>query len=395
MPRAPVPIRPGAAVAAAIAVAVLAGACSSGSSRATPPTTVAPVASAQPGTSGSTVWLCRPGATPDPCAGDLTATVEAADGSTSTQSSLAARRAPVDCFYVYPTVSTEPTANADLVIQPAEIAAAKAQASRFSQMCRVWAPMYRQQTAADLDRSGLSGDQSALAVAYTSVLSAWRDYLAHDNDGRPVVFIGHSQGAAILIRLLASQIDPVAARRAQMVSAIILGGNVQVPSGQTVGGSFQHIPACASAAQLHCVIAYSSFDSQPPPTALFGRPGQGVSLQSDQRTSTGQQVLCTNPAALGGGTGTLEPYFLAAGRKIRGAAITTPWVTYPVMYSAQCRTENGATWLQVTAVGGATDPRPKVTPNLGPRWGLHGNDMNLALGNLIGLVGDQVRADRP
>src|SRR5471030_2733312 len=115
--------------------------------------------------------------------------------------------------------------------------------------------MYRQQTAADLDRTGLSGDQAAAAVAYASVLSAWRDYLAHDNDGRPVVFIGHSQGAAVLIRLLASQIDPVAARRAQMVSAIILGGNVQVASGHTVGGSFQHIPACESFAQLHCVIA--------------------------------------------------------------------------------------------------------------------------------------------
>ena len=393
MSRAVLLTRPGTAVAAAITLAVFAGACSSGSSRSTAPTTVAPTVPTPSGTSGSTVWLCRPGAPPDPCAGDLTSTVEEADGSTSTQSLLFAGRAPVDCFYVYPTVSAEPTANADLVIQAAEIATARAQVSRFSQVCRVWAPMYRQQTAADLDRTGLSGDQAAAAVAYASVLSAWRDYLAHDNDGRPVVFIGHSQGAAILIKLLASQIDPIAARRAQMVSAIILGGNVQVPSGHPVGGSFQRIPACASAAQLHCVIAYSSFDQQPPLAALFGRPGQGVSLQSDQRASAGQQVLCTNPAAPGGGVGALEPYFLAAGRKARGAPIGTPWVTYPDMYSAQCHTANGATWLQVNAVGGAADQRPEVTPNLGPRWGLHADDMNLALGNLVALVGAQVRAD--
>ena len=55
-----------------------------------------------------------------------------------------------DCFYVYPTVSTETSANADLTVQPAERAAAIVQASRFSQRCTVWAPMYRQVTVAGL-----------------------------------------------------------------------------------------------------------------------------------------------------------------------------------------------------------------------------------------------------
>ena len=51
---------------------------------------------------------------------------------------------------------------------------------------------------------------AADSVAYASLLSAgWSDYLAHDNDGRPVIFIGHSQGAAMLIQLMLSgQIDP-------------------------------------------------------------------------------------------------------------------------------------------------------------------------------------------
>jgi len=300
----------------------------------------------------------------------------------------------VDCFYVYPTVSAESTANADLTIQPAEVAVAQAQAERFSQVCRVWAPMYRQQTLADLTRSGLSGDPTAVGVAYTSVLSAWRDYLEHDNNGRPVVFIGHSQGAAILIRLLASQIDPVLARRTQMISAIILGGNVQVLAGRDIGGSFQHIPACRSSTQQHCVIAYSSFNHPPPPTSLFGRPGQGVSLQSGQRTKAGQQVLCTNPAALAAGSGTLDPYFLAAGRGTHGRPINTPWVTYPDMYAARCDTANGATWLQITHIGGVDDVRPKVKPLDGPDWGLHVDDVNLALGNLVMIVAQQTHAEQ-
>jgi len=290
-------------------------------------------------------------------------------------------------------VSPESTANADLTIQPAEIAVARAQAARFSQVCRVWAPMYRQQTVADLARTGLSGDPTAATLAYASVLSAWRDYLAHDNSGRPVVFIGHSQGAAILIRLLASQIDPVPARRTQMISALIFGGNVQVLTGHDIGGSFHHIPACTSATQLHCVIAYSSFARQPPAASLFGRPGQGVSLQSNQRTTAGQQVLCTNPAALAGGTGVLEPYFLAVGRTALGKPIDTPWVTYPNMYRAQCDTANGATWLQITATGGAGDVRPKVKALQGPAWGLHVDDVNLALGNLVAILTQQIHID--
>ena len=55
-----------------------------------------------------------------------------------------------DCFYIYPTVSTQRTNNANLKIQAAEVDAAVAQASQFSPVCRVWAPMYRQRTEASL-----------------------------------------------------------------------------------------------------------------------------------------------------------------------------------------------------------------------------------------------------
>jgi hypothetical protein len=204
--------------------------------------------------------------------------------------------------------------------------------------------------------------------------------LANDNDGRPIVFIGHSQGAANLIRLLRSQVDGNPALRGRMVSAIILGGNVQVPEGKTVGGTFAHIPACTKTSQTGCVIAYSSFSSPPPVDSLFGRPGQGVSLQSDQKTQRGQQVVCTNPAALGGtGAAPLAPYFVAS-----ASATGEPWVTYPGLYTAACTSVGGATWLQITARAG--DGRPVVTPTLGPTWGLHLDDVNLVLGNLVNDV---------
>ena len=186
----------------------------------------------------------------------------------------------------------------------------------------------------------------------------------------------------MLIRLLSAQFDSNAALRSRMVSAIIAGGNVTVPSGKTVGSTFRHIPLCTSTGETGCVIAYSSFPGQPPANSVFGRPGQGVSLQSGQTTRAGLQVACVNPAAVGGGAAALSPlHHLDAARRAR--AVTTPWVTYPDLYSAACMTDSGATWLQVTTTRGAGDPRPTVTEPLGPTWGYHLQDINLALGNLV------------
>jgi hypothetical protein len=382
---------------------LLAAACSAAGPAPAASTTATTATTAPAGTTPSadtsrtdaagTVWLCRPGLVDDPCAGNLDATSVGPDGATLRRTASAAPSSGFDCFYVYPTVSTETTENADLTVQPAETAVAVAQAARFSQVCRVWAPMYRQRTVSSL-ANGLGNDPTADAVAYASVLSGWRDYLVHDNHGRPVVFIGHSQGAAMLIRLLRSQIDPDPALRKLVVSAIILGGNVQVPTGGTVGGTFQNIPACASATQTGCVIAYSSYLMQPPSDSLFGRPGQGVSLQSGQTASTGFQVLCTNPADLGGGSGPLDPYFPASGSGGADTTITTPWVEYPDLYTAQCESSGGATWLQVVDIGTPSDRRPRVAETLGPLWGLHLDDVNLALGNLVAIVGQQEAAYR-
>jgi hypothetical protein len=343
-------------------------------------------ASAHTTASTSTVWLCRPGQVDDPCSYPLQSTAVAATGARTTKRGLPAPTSKFDCFYVYPTVSTEQTDNSNLAVQRAEVDVAVAQVSRFSQVCRVWAPMYRQRTEVSL-LQGLGADQHATTVAYDSLLAAFRDYIAHDNDGRPIVFIGHSQGAAMLIRLLASQVDPEPLLRARTVVAILAGGNVTVPDGKTVGASFRHLSLCTATDEPGCVIAYSSFPSQPPADSDFGRPGTGVSLQSGQTATTGLQVACVNPAAIAGGTADLDPYFPAAASAPPPPPVTTPWVSYPDLYSAVCRHAAGATWLQVNTLTVAG--RPVVSETLGPAWGYHLDDISLALGNLV----DDVRAE--
>jgi hypothetical protein len=325
-------------------------------------------------------WLCRPGLAGDPCLYPRDASAIASNGDKTVIPAVAASQPAFDCFYVYPTVTASAaTSNTGTAVTPALEGAAVAQASRFSQVCNVWAPTYRQRTSASL-AEGLGNDPAADQISYDSLLAGWKDYLAHDNDGRPIVFIGHSQGAANLVRLLRSQVDGNQALRDRMVSAIILGGNVQVPEGKTVGGTFAHIPACTKASQTGCVIAYSSFSTPPPADSLFGRPGRGVSLQSGQKTERGQQVVCTNPAALGESEAApLTPYFVSS-----AGTSGEPWVTYPGLYTGACESSGGATWLQISARAG--DGRPVVTPTLGPTWGLHLDDVSLALGDLVNDV---------
>ena len=228
-----------------------------------------------------TVWLCRPGIVSNPCTSNLTASVVAANGAARIEHASGPANPPVDCFYVYPTVSRQPTTNANLQIDPEERSVAVSQASRFSTACRVYAPMYPQLTLHAIFTPGGITAQSA-AIAYGGVVSAFHNYLAHYNHGRGIVFIGHSQGASLLIALLRREVDPNPSLRRRLVSALLLGGNVTVARGKRTGGDFTHIPACEAAGETGCVVAYSSFDGAPAgqqqvrPCRTGGQPAAGL-----------------------------------------------------------------------------------------------------------------------
>lgn len=333
----------------------------------------------------STVWLCRPGLVHDPCTASLSTTSVPASGARSVETASAATDSTFDCFYVYPTVSDEPGENADLVVQPAQRDAAIVQASPFSQVCNVWSPMYRQTTLGDIVKYGIAGPPThAVRTAYDSLLSGWKDFLAHDDGGRPIILIGHSQGAALLIRLVRQEIDPDPSVRARTVLAILAGGNLQVPTGKTVGATFRHVPLCTRTGETGCAIAWSSFPSEPTPSSPFGRPGKGVSIQAGETATRGEQVACTNPAALGGGTAALDPYFVGAQVPALSPPATTLWVTFPGLYRARCEHEGDVTWLQVDHATGTG--RPVVSETAGRPFGYHADDVNLALGNLLADV---------
>lgn len=248
-----------------------------------------------------------------------------------------AKDPPIDCFYVYPTVSQQTRANADLSIDPEEQSVARYQVALFSQVCNVYAPIYPQLTVHAASSGGISANN--IQIAYEGVRAAFADYMANYNHGRGIVFIGHSQGSEVLTGLIHNEVDTNPVVRKQLVSAFLIGGNVTVPVGKTVGGDFANIPACGSATQTGCVVAYSSFDTPPPAGAVFGRP----SILSMFSFGTGpQQVLCVNPALPGGGSAPLKTYFETAYVVRLGVAPSptpmTHYVTYTGELTGECKT---------------------------------------------------------
>jgi hypothetical protein len=347
-------------------------------------------------------WLCLPGRD-DVCSKPLPTTALNANGYGSVGQAVPARDPKIDCFYVYPTVSRDAGDNSDMTAGPEEQATAAVQFARFAGTCRTFAPVYRQATLAALLRQARGeGARTAqsMAMAYGDVAAAWREYLTKHNGGRPFVLIGHSQGTIHLTQLLAREIEgkPEAKR---MLSAILIGFNVEVPEGKTVGGTFRETPLCSRVGETGCVVTYVSFRATNPPPAvsLFGhavRPGMTVG--------------CTNPARLAKGSAPLDSYWYAGPSVTTtpntivwssGGTPPTPFLRTDGLASAACVNRGNVGYLSVAVNADPADARTDQIPGdvviagqPQPGWGLHLADMNLAQGNLIALVEAQAAAFR-
>jgi hypothetical protein len=346
--------------------------------------------SAAPDYSKDSSWLCVPGRS-DVCTTPLATTALNANGYGSTGLSTVAKDPPVDCFYVYPTVSNDPGLNSDLNVSE-ERHTAEAQFARFASVCRTFAPIYRQMTLTAVAAYAAGADISSnAALAYRDVVSAWRNYLATRNGGRPFVLIGHSQGSFMLQMLIAREIENNPAVASRMQLAIIPGFNVLVPQGKLVGGTFKKTPLCTHEGETACVIAWSSFREKnvPPEGAMFGVADQ-----------PGMTVGCVNPARPGSREWVpLDSYWYArSSYPVPGGPITwstegppkTPYVRTEGLASAKCINDgpHGYLWIRTNH-----NPGDKRTDRIGgevsvlgmflPGWGMHLSDISETQGDLI------------
>lgn len=332
------------------------------------PATSPTAAPGAPNYADGAAWLCRPGRD-DACAQEAPLRELTAGGPGQVLTFPAKADAAADCFYVYPTVSNDAGDLSDLTPGATEeIRALRSQALRFRSVCRLYAPMYRQTTLGALNRSltGTPLSEDVFGRAYADVRDAWRHYLRHDNKGRPVILIGHSQGAIHLWRLIAEEID--AKPDQDKLALAILGGYLPTLPGEA-GARFKSVPFCSAKGQAGCAYVWATYGAaDAAPFRVFGRP-----------SGPGLTAPCVNPAKPEGGSATLRASLPAPGQ-------TPPALLDSVALSAACDTDAKGSVLKVSVnpvpYAAAVQAYLKQMQAI-PGWGLHTLDMSLVQGDLL------------
>jgi hypothetical protein len=367
-------------------------------------------------------WRCRPDRDDAVCDHDLDITVVKPDGSTEIQKRRPAERAPIDCFYVYPTVSRDTTPNSDFTPgENEEDLAIRYQAAQLGTECRLYAPIYRQATLGGIrppaSTTTTTAAPGAMAVeepstttttappattttttagptttvpqgpnsreiAYGDVLDAFKHYIANDNKGRGFIIVGHSQGTGHLATLMHNEIEPNPELRSHMVSALLIGGATRLGTGEN------DIKVCTKASDLGCVVSYASYRAGQGPSGPLANPN----------------AVCTNPGALGGGKALLKSVWNASRSNVftpgeplpwatSGAAtnITTDFVSTPGLVTGECVTGESR-YFAITVNADPADPRTDdITGDLGG-GNLHLMDVALASGDLQDIIREQTKA---
>jgi hypothetical protein len=335
-------------------------------------------------------WACRPDMQGDACDIDLTAVEILPDGRTQKVPFSPAADPKADCFYVYPTVDLglRTRLHEDLSDKTNPYKTAGVQAARFGEVCRVYAPLYRQVTLGTYGADKPVRD-FCLDAAFKDVLAAFDHYLQKDNHGRPFVLISHSQGSHMLSRLIRQRIDQSTELRARLVVALAIGGNLGTDGGGRTGGSFKNVPVCSTAEEQGCAIGYRSYP-----------PGASIS-ERDASLKEGKRGVCIHPGDIpGGGPKTLSRSFFSTntplGELPEGVAEQAPFVLYRDFYEARCITLGDAKALEVRPRGASGDTRENPIDFDAQLFqgdlGLHLYDFQLAMGDLIDLVRTKIEA---
>lgn len=113
---------------------------------------------------------------------------------------------PSDLFIVCPTVDLGTGGNKNMSLADNEAkknfyGALNMERGIYEQHCRMYAPYYRQAVLADYDLP-IKEAEPYFNLAYKDVRAAFVYYMQHENNGRPFVLAGFSQGAEMCLRLL-------------------------------------------------------------------------------------------------------------------------------------------------------------------------------------------------
>lgn len=189
--------------------------------------------------------------------------------------------APADVFFIHPTTYTEKPKtefiwNQDLrdaslnnVVDESPI---RFQASAFNAAGKIYAPRYRQAHYSVFLTPHKDDKKAALDTAYNDVEQAFLYYMAHWNQGRPIIIASHSQGTIHAARIIKEHILGTPLQQ-QLVATYLVG--MPVPYDSLPG-----LPACANDSATGCFLSWSTYQRG------FVPPYYPVALE---------RAVCVNP----------------------------------------------------------------------------------------------------
>ena len=162
-----------------------------------------------------------------------------------------------DIFYIHPTTFRSQQWNQELADRETtartNLIARDRQLATFAACCARYMPYYRQASSrAFVERNGAGA--GAYDFAYRDIRRAFRHYIAKDNQGRPFIIAGHSQGALLGLRLLREEVAGTSVER-QLIAAYLPGLGIPVGSLPAV------FPPCSTPASTGCVVSWNSFSA--------------------------------------------------------------------------------------------------------------------------------------
>ncbi len=184
----------------------------------------------------------------------------------------------VDVFYIHPTTHTSKEnanqVNGDLndtyLNAKTDYSAILYQASVFNGSARVFAPRYRQGHIQQFYATDSTISRQAFELAYADIRSAFQYYLEHENNNRPIIIAGHSQGALMCNMLLKEFFDnkPL---QSKLVAAYVIGWPVRT-------NQFTTIPLCATPTQTGCYCSWRTFREGSEPPFLKKETGTAIGV---------------------------------------------------------------------------------------------------------------------
>jgi CubicO group peptidase (beta-lactamase class C family) len=314
-------------------------------------------------------WSRRPG---DDAAKSGARTGTAARGARSARSPRAA------AFYVHHTTyggnERWNAAFDDPALVPGVDAVVLGQGDTLDTCCDLWAPRYRQASIVALGIGMLPYD-----LAYLDVLAAFREFLAK-NPGRPIVLMGHSQGALHVQRLVTEVIDRDPALAKRLVVAYVVG--IPVPMA-LYAKTLTRVRACESSVQTGCVAVWATYS--PTNAGVAGWRMRAKQRYAPLMAEAGDDRLqCTNPLSWRADEAPAAPSLnLGAAVVDRATGALIP----PVVGMVGARCDGGALMLEGT-------PTAPFTPYQYDPGNWHLADVALFRANIAKNAADRVAAWR-